>query len=132
MRTRQLHIFSDASSVGYGSVVYQRLCNKEGRIHCSFLIGKTRLAPVKMVTIPRLELTAATVSVRLGKMMKKELNDKSDSVQYHTDSTTVLQYIGNDHKRFQVFVANYVQLIHNFSDPSQWRYVETTWLLQCH
>ena len=125
VESRQLHIFSDASSVGYGSVVYQRLCDNEGRIHCSFMIGKARLAPIKTVTIPRLELTAATVSVRLGEMMKKELDDKPDTVQYHTDSTTVLRYIGNDQKRFQVFVANRVQLIRNFSDPSQWRYVET-------
>ena len=58
-------------------------------------------------------------------MMKKELDDKPETVQHHTDSTTVLRYIGNDQKRFQVFVANRVQLIRNFSDPSLWKYVET-------
>ena len=125
VKSRQLHIFSDASSIGYGSVVYQRLCDNQGHIHCSFLIGKARLAPIKPVTIPRLELTAATVSVRLGEMMKKELNDKPDTTQYHTDSTTVLRYIKNDQKRFQVFVANRVQLIRNHSSPDQWRYVDT-------
>lgn len=73
--------------------------------HCSFLIGKARLAPIKPVTIPCLELTAATVSIRLSEMMKKELDEKPDTVQYHTDSTVVLRYIKNDQKRFQVFVA---------------------------
>ena len=125
VKSRQLHIFSDASSIGYGSVVYQRLCDNQGHIHCSFLIGKARLAPIKPVTIPRLELTAATVSIRLSEMMKKEFNDKPNTIQYHTDSTTVLRYIKNDQKLFQVFVANRVQLIRNHSSPDQWRYVDT-------
>ena len=121
VESRQIHIFSDASTVGYGSVAYQRLCDNEGRIHCSFLMGKARLTPIKAVTIPRLELTAATVSVRLGEIIKKELDDKPETVQYHTDSVTVLRYIANDQKRFQVYVANRVQLIRNLSGPSQWR-----------
>jgi len=69
----QLHQFSDASQIGYGAVSYLRLVNTRGEIHCSFLIGKSRLTPLKHITIPRLELTAATVSVRLNKMMKDEL-----------------------------------------------------------
>ena len=123
--SRQVHIFSDASSAGYGSVAYLRLCDNENRIHCSFLMGKARLAPIKAVTIPRLELTAATVSVRLGEILKKELDEAFDTVQYHTDSVTVLRYISNEQKRFQVFVANRVQTIRNLSDPSQWKYVDT-------
>ena len=107
------------------SVAYLRLCDNEGRIHCSFLMGKARLAPIEAVTIPRLELTAATVSVRLGEIVKKELDESLDIVHYHTDSVTVLRYISNDQKRFQVFVANRVQTIHNLSDPSQWKYVDT-------
>jgi len=125
VKSRQLHIFSDASSMGYGSVAYLRLCDENDRIHCSFLMGKACLAPIKAVTIPRLELTAATVSVRLGEILKKELDKKLDIIQYHTDSVTVLRYISNNQKRFQVFVANQVQMIRNLSDPSQWRYVHT-------
>ncbi|XP_022778797.1 uncharacterized protein LOC111320392 [Stylophora pistillata] len=64
--SRQLHLFSDASTVGYGCVACLRLMDDIDRIHCSFLMGKARLAPVKTVTVPRLELTAATVSVRVG------------------------------------------------------------------
>ncbi|XP_067021942.1 uncharacterized protein [Acropora muricata] len=125
VKSRQVHVFSDASSVGYGSVAYLRLCDNIGRIHCSFLMGKARLAPIKAVTIPRLELTAATVSVRLGEIVKKELDESLDIVHYHTDSVTVLRYISNDQKQFQVFVANRVQTIRNLSDPSQWKYVDT-------
>jgi len=123
VKSRQVHIFSDTSSVGYSSVAYLRLCVNEDRIHCSFLMGKARLAPIKAVTIPRLELTAATVSVRLGEILKNELDETFDIIHYHTDSVTVLRY--NDQKRFQVFVANRVQTFRNLSDPSQWKYVDT-------
>ena len=88
-------------------------------------MAKARLAPIKVMTIPCLELTAATISIRLGKVLKQELDDPPDVVKYHTDSTTVLRYIMNDQKRFQVFVANRVQTIRSLSHPSQWMYVET-------
>ena len=61
--SRQIRHFCDASQVAYGAVSYLRLVDMQGRIFCSFLIGKSRLAPLKITTIPRLELTAATVSV---------------------------------------------------------------------
>ena len=79
---RQIHIFSDASVTGYGAVAYLRLRDENDRVHCSFLMGKARLAPVKTVTISRLELIEATVSVRIGQLFKKELDRKSD-LQYH-------------------------------------------------
>ena len=125
IKSRQIHVFSDASSTGYGAVAYLRLLDDRDHIHCSFLMGKARLASVKAVTIPRLELTAATVAVRLAQMLKKELDEEPDDIIFHTDSTTVLRYIANDQKRFQVFVANRVQMIRDFSSPAQWRYVDT-------
>ena len=125
VKSREIPIFSDASATGYGSAAYLRLCNNESHIYCSFLMGKARLAPIKVMTIPCLELTAATVPICLGEVLKKELDDTPDVVKYHTDSTTVLRYITNDQKRFQAFVANRVQTIRRLSHPSQWMYVET-------
>ena len=122
--SQQIHLFSDASSVGYGSVAYLRLRDNRDRVHCTFLMGKARLAPMKSVTIPRLELTAATVSIRVGELLKREVDGDSELV-YHTDSTTVLRYIANEQQRFHVFVANRVQLIHDHSSPSQWKYVDS-------
>ena len=122
--SRQIHVFSDASSIGYGTVAYLRLQDDSNRIHCTFLIGKARLAPIKPVTIPRLELTAATVSIRVGELLKKEI-DGNPEFMYHTDSTTVLRYIANEQQRFHVFVANRVQLIRDHSCLNQWKYVDT-------
>ena len=56
--SRQIHHFADASASGYGQVKYLRIVNDKGNIHCSFLMGKSRLASLKAITIPRLELTA--------------------------------------------------------------------------
>ena len=123
--SRQIHNFSDASSSGYGQVSYLRIVNDKGNIHCAFLMGKSRLSPLKTMTIPRLELTAATVSVRVGAMIARELDDTVDSETYWTDSTTVMKYIRNEQKRFHVFVANRVQTIRDKSSPEQWRYVES-------
>ena len=67
----QLHIFSDASQLAYGSAVYLRMVNVRGEVHCSFVMGKSRLAPLKPITIPRMELSAAVLSTRLDKMIRE-------------------------------------------------------------
>ena len=74
--TAQLHNMSDASQTGYGQCSYLRLVDENSRIHCSLVLGKARVAPLRSVTIPRLELTAATVSVRVASVLKEELDYK--------------------------------------------------------
>lgn len=123
--SRQLHSFSDACSSGYGQVTYLRIENGKGDLHCSFLMGKAPLAPVKPTTIPRLELTAATVSVQVGKMIRRELDVPIDSETFWTDSTTVLKYLRNERGCFQVFVANRVETIRDETVPTQWRFVNS-------
>ncbi|XP_015750134.1 PREDICTED: uncharacterized protein LOC107329984 [Acropora digitifera] len=121
----QLHHFSDASEVGYGSVSYLRLVNEEGDIHCAFLFGKSRVTPLKPVTIPRLELSAAIKSVRHARMLKREIEiPLSMPAMFWSDSTSVLCYIKNETKHFHTFVANRISMIRDGSTPNQWRYVE--------
>ena len=69
----QIHHFSDASEVGYGTVSYLRFVDIDSKVHCSFVRSKTRLAPLKSLSVPRLELTAATLAVKLDKMLRKDL-----------------------------------------------------------
>jgi hypothetical protein len=67
----QLHHFSDASESGYGSVSYLRQESHDEKVHCSLVIGNARVTPLKTISIPRLELSAVTVSVRVDSMLQK-------------------------------------------------------------
>ena len=125
VKSAQLHTMSDASTIRYGQCSYLRLVDEHGTIHVSFLMGKARVAPKKTVSIPRLELAAATVSAKMTDALKDELTYEGLREYYWTDSKVVLGYICNESKRFHVYVANRVQLIQDLSSPSQWRYVNS-------
>ncbi|XP_013409005.1 uncharacterized protein LOC106172697 [Lingula anatina] len=121
----QLHHFSDASTMAYGVVSYLRVQDISGQIHTSLLMSKARLAPIKQLTIPRLELTAATMAVRLDYMIRQELTFPVDSSIFWTDSTCTLSYIQSEDKRFQTYVENRVSVIREGSIPSQWHYIDS-------
>ena len=71
--TRELHHFSDASNIGYGLCSYLRSKNEDGEVHCSLVMAKARVAPTKLTSIPRLELSAAVITARSSVMLKNEL-----------------------------------------------------------
>ncbi|XP_026040477.1 uncharacterized protein LOC113032046 [Astatotilapia calliptera] len=121
----QLHHFSDAGESGYGTVSYLRMQDNRKSIHVAFLMGKARVTPLKPVTIPRLELTAAVVAVRVDLMLRAQLRMKLEQSIFWTDSTSVLKYIMNEDKRFLTFVANRVSFITTATKQSQWRYVSS-------
>ena len=110
-----LHHFSLASDIGYGQASHLWMVNEDGKVHCCLLIGKSRVTPLKVVSVPRLELTAAVLSVKICQQLKQELNIEEDISEveefFWTDSQVGLNYISNETKRFKVFVANRVQMI---------------------
>ena len=119
----ELHMFSDASEKAFSAVAYLRY-EIDNDIKCSFLASKTRVAPLKpMLSIPRLELQAAILSVRLWDLISKELDLKISKSVFWTDSTTVLWYIKNKSKRFKPFVSNRIAEILEHTTSEQWRYV---------
>lgn len=89
------------------------------------MLGKSRVIPLKQITVPRLELAAVVLAVRVDKMLKKELQMDLDKSMFWTDSQPVLKYIANDAKRFHTFVANRVAVIRDATDVVQWRHVGT-------
>ena len=91
----------------------------------SFVLGKSRVAPKKTVTIPRLELNAAAVACKLAALVTKQIPLQLSDTTFWTDSMAVLRFIHNKHSRFKVFVANRLSIIHELSQPKQWRYVNT-------
>lgn len=125
LKIAELHNFADASQIAYGAVTYLRLVDVEERIHCAFLIGKSRLAPLRPMTVPRLELSAAVLAAQLDRTVREELDIPINQSTFWSDSTCVLQYIRNQSKRFHTFVANRLSVIHENSAPHQWRHVSS-------
>ncbi|XP_038050892.1 uncharacterized protein LOC119724042 [Patiria miniata] len=122
----QLHHFADASEKAYGAVSYLVMKNTSSELHSSLVMAKSHLAPLKTMTIPRLELAAATLAAKLDVAVKREL-DVQEPIHstFWTDSTIVLQYIRSTDGRFRTFAANRIATIHNASEASQWHYVDT-------
>ena len=89
-KTVEFHHFPDASQNGYGQCSYLRLMDDAESFHCSLVIAKSRVTPLKPVTVPRLELTAALVASKMGGVLMKELEFDQIKETYWTDSKTVL------------------------------------------
>lgn len=121
----ELHLFSDGSEVGYGACAYLRLVDEFDNITCSLVMGKSRLSPIKQMSIPRLELSGAVIACRLYEFISEELEFKIDRVTFWTDSTIVLGYIRNTSRRFKTFVANRLSIIQRTTSPDQWCHVDS-------
>lgn len=122
----KLHLFSDASEVGYGASSCLRAEYLDGRIHCTFVMGKARNAPVKFVSILRLELQAAVLGTRMCKTLREELELNIDRAFLWTDSEIVLHYLKNEKRRLPTFVANRVEEIKEHSPVHYWNHVPRT------
>ncbi|XP_071944680.1 uncharacterized protein [Antedon mediterranea] len=121
---RELHHFADASEIAYGVTTYLRTTNEDNCTRSALILAKSRLCPMKTVTIPRLELMAATLAVKIDKTLTREIGLKMGKSCFWTDSMIVLQYIKNEERRFKTFVSNRLATIHDGSNPEQWRHVE--------
>lgn len=92
----ELYHFSDASLSGYGHCSYFRLIDDRQQVHCSLVMNKSRVAPLKAITIPRLELTDVVVSVKVSHIIQRELDLLTVTNFYLTDSKIDIGYISND------------------------------------
>ena len=119
----QLHIFCDASELAYGAVAYLRFSYKTGGHNTSFVMAKSKLAPIKFITLPRLELNSAVTAVRLFRNVIREIALPIEGIFFWTDSVLVLQYITNKVHRPKVYVANRQNEILESSTEEQWRHV---------
>ena len=121
----ELHVFADASTQAYAATVYLRSINNKGNIKSSFVIAKSRLAPLNMNTlsIPKLELQAAVIAARLKTTVISELTFKPHSVYIWSDSKTVLRYIKNEHKHFPRHVMHRVNEIREITSSKDWYYI---------
>ena len=119
----QLHGFCDASEDVYGGVVYLRLTDSKGEVHTSLVMSKTKVSPIKRLTIPRLELCGAEVLARLLYNVKEILHIPLSEVFAWTDSTIVLSWLRGNPRRFKTYVGNRVSEIVDKIPPERWNHV---------
>ena len=110
----EVHGFSDASERGFGAVVYLRIRALD-RFQVSFAIARSRVAPTKKLTLPRLELLGALLLARLVHDVKNALHleNKSFKTFYWSDSKVTIAWINSDPFLLKTFVCNRVTEIQN-------------------
>ena len=113
----ELHSFSDTSQRAYGCCIYIRVVNKIGRIHTILVCNKARVNPKRAVTIPRLELQAVVLSVKMESSVRTALSFGVLPTYFWTDSEIVFAYIKSKSRRLNTFVSNRVSSILNSTDP---------------
>ncbi|XP_055714325.1 uncharacterized protein LOC129808570 [Phlebotomus papatasi] len=119
----QLFGFSDVSEKAYVACVYVRATDAQNNISSRLLCAKTKVAPRKSVTLPRLELLEATLLAKLLKRLKKKMTLPIDDVHAFSDSTIVLCWIQAEPQRWKTFVANRVTLIQDAVPSTNWHHV---------
>lgn len=120
----ELHGFCDASKVAYGACVFVKSTNSTGHVSVQLLCAKSRVAPLKAITIPRLELCGALILTRLMNKVKEALTITAD-VFYWCDSQVVLHWLNTNCNTLNIFVRNRVSKIQLLSDAKGWSYVRT-------
>ena len=119
----ELHRFCDASESAYAAVVYARMTDSQGKIHMSIVMSKTKVAPIKRLTIPRLELCGAHMLAKLLNHVSSLFHVSLDKIYAWTDSTIVLSWLVGNPRRFKTYVGNRICDIVDCIPPERWRHV---------
>lgn len=121
----ELHAFSDASELAYGAAVYILSENCKGEKFSHLLCSKTKVAPIKPTTIPRLELCAAHILAKLVNKVCSSLRINFNRRVFWTDSKVILGWISTSANLLKPFVRNRIAEIQELTEVSAWNYVPT-------
>ncbi|CAK9799131.1 hypothetical protein ANTPLA_LOCUS1906 [Anthophora plagiata] len=124
-RDIQLHGFCDASELAYGACVYLRSTDNDENCSVQLICAKSRVAPVKTMTIPRLELCAAQLLAKLITTVSESLNLSYSKIKMWSDSTIVLHWINASPHCLKTFVANRVSEIQSRTNVNNWFHIST-------
>ncbi|XP_037028702.1 uncharacterized protein LOC119068942 [Bradysia coprophila] len=119
----ELHGFSDSSNEAYSAVVYSRMRQDDGSYKTNIVIAKTRVAPIKQITTPHLELCGALLLTRLLNYTVDSLKLERILLFAWCDNTAVLDWLRKEPIYWKTFVANRVSEIQTTFPSLSWRYV---------
>lgn len=121
----ELHGYCDASQKAYAAVIYLRVLKSDGSIHINQITAKTRVAPIKTISIPRLELCAAVLLTKLLKDVSENLNIPQTNIHAYTDSTVVLAWLQSHPSKWKTFIANRTSDILTTLPRTHWHHVSS-------
>lgn len=119
----EIHGFCDASNMAMAAVAYLRINTENESVTVRLICSKTRVAPLKLLTIPRLELTAAVILTRLIKHLITVLDVHEMPIFLWTDSLVTLNWISSHPSRWKDYVRNRVVVIQDTLPDAAWRFV---------
>lgn len=119
----QLHTFTDASEAAYGACIYARSVDSSGNVRVRLIASKTRVAPLKRITLPRLELCGALVGAQLYAYVSKALQIEISDSFFWCDSTVTLHWLRSPPNNWKTFIANRVSEIQTLTHGFQWNHV---------
>ncbi|XP_055543581.1 uncharacterized protein LOC129729124 [Wyeomyia smithii] len=122
----QFHVFADASEVGYGACIYARSTGKDGQIKIELVAAKSRVAPLKRLSLPRLELCAAHLGARLYAKVTAALRLEGIPCWFWSDSTVTLHWIQAPPNTWQTFIGNRTAEIQQLTHGYSWNHVKGT------
>ncbi|XP_062558258.1 uncharacterized protein LOC134223135 [Armigeres subalbatus] len=123
-KAKQLHVFVDASDAAYACVAYMRISGDVG-VEVALVGAKSKVAPLKVLSVPRLELMAAVLGARMADSISTSHTYDIVSIHLWSDSSTVLAWINSDHRKYNKFVGVRVGEILSMTKMNQWRWLPT-------
>ncbi|GBN94139.1 hypothetical protein AVEN_65717-1 [Araneus ventricosus] len=117
--------FADASEAAYGAVVYLQCFYLNNSAKVTIVASKLRVAPIRVISIPLLELCACVLLAQLVKKIRNSLRLEISNIVLHTDSTIALAWLNTPANHLKTFIANRVSKVQRLTENCYWTHVQS-------